>query len=259
MSPQLSVLLPAYNEAENLVELVPEIEKVLTANGITFEIVVVDDGSTDGTRGVMRGLFGEWANVTMLRHDRNRGTAAAIHSGMLAATTEIVCSMDCDCTYDPHELARMIPRLRPGIDVVVASPYHAEGSARHLPWWRRALARSLAGLYRAALHEPLTCYTSSFRVYRRSRLLGLRVRRGGFIGVTETLARLALDGAAIVEHPVTLDARLFGRSRLAVVRGIADHLGLLAELAWLRARGRGARALAPSLSAEAVSIDRTMQ
>ena len=254
-----TVVIPCFNEERVLPYLANTLRRLEDSIGGAYDLrfLLVDDGSTDGTRGVMRSLFGEWANVTVLRHDRNRGTAAAIRTGMLAATTEIVCSMDCDCTYDPHELARMIPRLRPGIDAVVASPYHADGSARHLPWWRRALARSLAALYRATLRQPLTCYTSSFRVYRRSRLLGLPVRRGGFIGVTETLARLDLDGAAIVEHPVTLDARLFGRARLAVVRGITDHLGLLAELAWLRARGRGARANAPSLPTEAVSIDRT--
>ena len=177
----------------------------------------------------------------MVHHDRNRGLAAAIFTGALASTTEIVCSVDCDCSYDPHELARMIPRLRAGVDVVVASPYHPDGTLRNVPLWRRALSKSLAVCYRAVLDQPLHSYTSSFRVYRRSRLLALRVRRDGFIGVTEMLARLDLEGAAIVEHPVTLDARIFGRSRPRVARDLAGHLGLLAELAWHRVRG-GVRA-----------------
>jgi polysaccharide deacetylase family protein (PEP-CTERM system associated) len=250
----VSVVIPCYNEERALPYLANTLRRLEDSVGGAYDLrfLLVDDGSTDATLGIMRKLFGEWANVTVLRHDRNRGLAAAIQTGALASTTEIVCSMDCDCTYDPHELARMIPRLRLGIDLVVASPYHRDGSARSVPRWRRALARSLASCYRALLRQPLSCYTSSFRVYRRSRLLALRVRRGGFIGVTETLARLDLSGATIVEHPVTIDARMFGRTRLAVLRGIAGHLGLLAELAWLRARRSGAlrslRPLAPGVA-----------
>jgi polysaccharide deacetylase family protein (PEP-CTERM system associated) len=251
----VTVVIPCFNEERALPYLANTLRRLEDSIGGAYDLrfLLVDDGSTDATRDVMRTLFGQWANVTALHHDRNRGLAAAIQTGVRAATTEIVCSMDCDCTYDPHELARMIPRLRPGVDLVVASPYHADGSARTLPIWRRALATSLARLYRAALRQPLTCYTSSFRVYRRSRILAVTVRRGGFIGVTEMLARLDLDGATIVEHPVTLDARLFGRPRLAIVRGVVDHVGLLAELAWRRLVAAPPRS---SLVAGASPIDR---
>ena len=246
----VSVVIPCYNEERALPYLADTLRRLEDSVGGAYDLrfLLVDDGSTDATLGLMRRLFGEWANVTVLRHDRNRGLAAAIQTGALASTTEIVCSMDCDCTYDARELARMIPRLRLGIDLVVASPYHHDGVVRNVPRWRRVLARSLAGCYRALLRQPLSCYTSSFRVYRRSRLLALRVRRGGFIGVTETLVRLDLSGATIVGHPVTIDPRLFGRSRLAILRGIAGHLGLLAELVWLRTRTGGAL---PSLSSRA--------
>jgi hypothetical protein len=241
----VSVVIPCHDEERALPYLANTLRRLEDSLGGAYDLrfLFVDDGSTDDTVGVIRTLFGDWANVTVLRHDRNRGLAAAIQSGVRASSTDIVCSMDCDCTYDPHELARMIPRLRAGIDVVVASPYHPDGSARNVPRWRRVLARTLARCYRSVLHQPLSCYTSSFRVYRRSRLLTLHTRRGRFVGVTEMLARLDLAGATIVEHPVTLDARMFGRARLALVRGIVGHLGLLAELLWLRMRRR----IAPSL------------
>jgi polysaccharide deacetylase family protein (PEP-CTERM system associated) len=235
----VSIVVPCYNEVRALPYLANTLRRLEDSLGGAYDLrfLFVDDGSTDDTLALVRRLFGDWPNVTLLRHERNRGLAAAIQTGVLASTTEIVCSMDCDCTYDPHELARMIPRLRSGIDLVVASPYHPDGSARNVPRWRRVLARSLARCYRAVLRHPLTCYTSSFRVYRRSRLLAIPVRRGGFVGVTEMLARLDRSGATIVEHPVTLDPRMFGGTRLAIVRGALDHLGLLAELAWLRVRG----------------------
>ena len=257
----VSVVIPCYDEERALPYLAHTLRRLEASLGGAYDLrfLLVDDGSIDETRAVMRTLFGEWANVTVVRHDRNRGMTAAVRSGVLASTAEIVCTMDCDCTYDPLELARMIPRLRAGIDLVVASPYHPDGSARGVPLWRRALARTLARLYRAVLRQQLTCYTSSFRVFRRSRLLQLPIRRGGFIGMTEMLARLDLAGATIVEHPVTVEARLFGRSRLPIARGIAGHLGMLAELFWLRTRRRVAPTDLPSLLPGGIPLDRAVR
>jgi dolichol-phosphate mannosyltransferase len=131
----------------------------------------------------------------------------------------------------------MIPRLRTGVDLVVASPYHPDGAVRNVPRWQRTLAKSLAFCYRSVLRQRLHCYTSSFRVYRRRALLALHARRSGPASVTELLARLDLAGGTIVEHPVTLDARIFRRARPPIARSLAGHVGLLAELAWHRLRG----------------------
>jgi dolichol-phosphate mannosyltransferase len=235
----VSVVIPCFNEERALPYLANTLQRLESSLGSAYDLrfVVVDDGSTDETLVRARALFADWANVTVARHDRNRGQAAAILTGALASTTEIVCTMDCDSRFDPHELARMIPRLRSGVDLVVASPFHPDGVARRVPRVQRALSASLAACYRHLLRQTLHCYTSSFRVYRRRALLALHVRRGGPVGVTEILARLDLAGGTIVEHPVTPDARIFGRSRWHVARAIAGHAGLLAELAWHRLRG----------------------
>ncbi len=117
MSPQLSVLLPAYNEAENLVELVPEIAKVLDAAGISHEIVVVDDGSTDGTRGVMADLRSP--TVRSIRLRRNSGKSAALSIGIEQVEGEVVALMDADGQDDPEELPRLMEHLdREGLDLV---------------------------------------------------------------------------------------------------------------------------------------------
>jgi polysaccharide deacetylase family protein (PEP-CTERM system associated) len=235
----VSVVIPCYNEERALPSLANMLRRLEDSLGAAYDLrfFFVDDGSTDGTPAALRMHFRDWANVIVLRHGQNRGVTAAIHTGMLAANTESGCSMGCDCGYDPHELARMIPRLRTGVDLVVASPYHPDGAVRNLPMWRLALSRSLARMYRLVLRHKLHTYTSVFGVYRRSRLLAVSARRAGFIGITETLARLDLTGAEIVEHPVTLEARIFGRSKLKLARAVVGHLGLLAELAWRRVRG----------------------
>ena len=234
----VSVVIPCFNEARALPYLANTLQRLESSLGSAYDLrfILVDDGSTDDTVGRARALFAHWANVTVVRHDQKRGQAAATLTGALASTTEIVCTMECDSRFDPLELARMIPRLRAGVDLVVASPYHPSGVVRNVPRWQRTLATSLAFCYRRVLRQRLHCYTTSFRVYRRRSLLALQVRRGGPVGIAEMLARLHLAGATIVEHPVTLDARIFGRTSPRVVRALAGHAGLLAELAWHRLR-----------------------
>ena len=81
-----------------------------------LRFIFADDSSTDATFQSLQQLFGSWPNATFIRHRRNLGVAAAILNGIRHAETEIVCSIDCDCTYDPHELRNMIPLLAEGVD-----------------------------------------------------------------------------------------------------------------------------------------------
>ncbi|MEO8562657.1 MAG: DUF3473 domain-containing protein [bacterium] len=236
----VSVVIPCYNEERALPYLANTLRRLEEALGSAYDLrfFFVDDGSDDGTPALLRMLFADWANVIVLRHSRNRGVSAAINTGMLAATTEIVCTMGCDCAHDPHELARMIPRLRLGVDLVIASPYHPDGTTPGAKALNLSLSRLLAAMYQLVLTHKLHTYTNSFRVHRRSRMLAIPSRRNGPVGLTESLALLDLTGGAIVEHPVRLDARIFGRSRTSVMHSVAAHLGLFAELVWRRVRRR---------------------
>ena len=192
--------------------------------------IFVDDGSRDATWSSLQTLFGNQSACMLLQHPSNRGVAAAILTGIRNAETEIVCSIDCDCTYDPHQLRSLIPMLTDGVDMVTASPYHAEGVVRNVPGWRLFLSKTLSSMYRLVLHQRLATYTSCFRVYRRSAMSGLRVREGGFLGVAEMLGRLDLQGGHIVECPAVLEARLLGFSKMKTVRTIFGHLRLLVRL-----------------------------
>jgi polysaccharide deacetylase family protein (PEP-CTERM system associated) len=236
----VAVVVPCYNEQQSLPYLANTLRSVVSelADRYRFSFVFVDDCSTDLTWPTLQAIFGAEPNCTLVRHDRNRGVAAAIQTGLHSATADIVCSMDCDCTYDPHDLGRMIPLLTDDVDVVTASPYHPEGAVKNVPSWRLVLSKGLSRLYRLVLHQKLYTYTSCFRIYRRQAAMGVTVHRGGFFGVAEMLGRLDLAGRRIVEFPTTLEARMLGRSKMKVLRTIAGHLSLLAQLAWLRLRRR---------------------
>ena len=181
--------------------------------------------------------------MVRIRHETNRGVAASILTGLRHASTEIVCSIDCDCSYDPHDLANMIPLLRDGVALVTASPYHPKGHVHNVPAWRLLLSKSLSRMYRIVLRQPLHTYTSCFRVYRRSAMIGIQPERGGFLGIAELIGKLALSGAEIVEHPATLEVRVLGHSKMKIVQTIVGHLGLITSLAWQRRGAQRAHAV----------------
>jgi glycosyltransferase involved in cell wall biosynthesis len=213
-----------------------------------FRFVFVDDCSTDSTHAELLEHFGARPDCRVLRHEVNRGVAAAIMTGIKAADTEIVASIDADCSYDPHELDGMIPLLTEGVDLVTASPYHPDGGVLNVAGWRLFLSRSLSGIYRHVLHNNLHTYTSCFRVYRRSVALTITIHERGFLGVAEFIGRLDLAGSRIVEYPTTLEVRMLGRSKMRVLQTVAGQLGLLRKLVVARLSGPPAPAVPPSRS-----------
>jgi polysaccharide deacetylase family protein (PEP-CTERM system associated) len=235
----VTLVVPCFNEEQSLRYLERTLESVQATYGeqYTFALLFVDDCSTDGTWDLLRELFGEREDCVLVRHARNQGVAAAIQTGLRQARTDIVCSIDCDCTYDPHELGRMIPLLRDGVDVVTASPYHPEGHVRNVPAWRLLLSKTLSRMYRMVLRQKLFTYTSCFRVYRRETVASLEVRRPGFLGVAELIAHLDEAGRRVVEYPTTLEVRVLGQSKMKVLRTALGHAGLLFEVV----QGRFAR------------------
>jgi hypothetical protein len=232
----VSIVIPCFNEESILPYLANTLKSVEATLASDYELhyIFVDDCSTDGTNDALNNLFGSWPNCTVVRHKRNLGVAAAILNGIRHAETEIVCSIDCDCTYDPHEMRGMIAMLEEDVAMVTASPYHPQGRVRNVPNWRLSLSKAASFLYRLTLRQRLHTYTSCFRAYRRSAVVDLRLRETGFLGVAETLGRLDLRGAKVVEYPTTLEVRLFGQSKMKVIRTIGGHLQLLARLLALR-------------------------
>lgn len=234
----VTIVVPCYNEELVLPYLANTLKSVEESLGQQHDLqfVFVDDGSTDGTWSALQDQFGDRPNSRLLHHDSNLGVAASIMTGIRQADTEVVCSIDCDCTYDPHELGEMIDLLDDDVDMVTASPYHAGGTVRNVPRWRLLLSRGLSGMYRMILRQRLATYTSCFRVYRRDAVVLIDLDRPGFLGIAEMLGRVDLAGGRVVEYPTTLEVRMLGRSKMKILPTIVGHLHLLCSLAWLRLR-----------------------
>jgi polysaccharide deacetylase family protein (PEP-CTERM system associated) len=232
----VSIVIPCYNEEKALPYLANTLRSVEEKLGAKYDLrfIFVDDCSRDRTWELLQELFGGNPRYKLARHEQNGGVAAAILTGLRAAETEVICSMDCDCTYDPHELGRMIPLLTDDVAMVTASPYHPQGEVRNVPSWRLSLSRGASWLYRQVLRQPLYTYTSCFRVYRRSVVKHVTLQESGFLGVAEMLGKLDLSRARVVEYPATLEVRLFGESKMKVGRTIMGHLKLMSRLLRLR-------------------------
>ena len=228
----VTLVIPCYNEQNVLPYLANTLRKVAGDFDASYELsyVFVDDGSSDDTWQVLHTQFATFERCEFVRHEVNRGVAAAILTGIRAAATEIVCSIDCDCTYDPHQLLDLIPKLGEGVAVVTASPYHPSGRVLNVPGWRLFLSRGLSFMYRRLFRQKLYTYTSCFRVYRRSEVAHLELREKGFLGVAEMLVQLDREGKVIVEQPAVLEVRLLGQSKMKLMRTIRGHLRLLARM-----------------------------
>jgi polysaccharide deacetylase family protein (PEP-CTERM system associated) len=251
----LSIVIPCYNEEAALPYLANTLRSVEEELSEKYEpnFIFVDDCSKDNTFNILHELFGKKDNVKIVKHDKNQGVAAGIMTGLREAKTEIVCSMDCDCTYDPHELSKMIPLLTDEVDMVTASPYHKNGGVRNVPNWRLFLSKGASFLYARTLHTKLSTFTSCFRVYRKSSVVNLPIEEKGFLGVAEMLGRLDLSGGKIVEFPAVLEVRLFGFSKMKTARTIFGHLKLLSKLSKQRFFGNN-KTIKHSLTEEDVKI-----
>jgi dolichol-phosphate mannosyltransferase len=225
---RLAIVVPLKDEEEGVPSLVAALDAVAhdLRNIATCEFVFVDDGSVDRTAALLEEHLGGRAGARIVQHERNLGLAAAIRTGILATDAEVVASIDADLSYDPREIAHMLPLLADA-DLVTASPYHPAGSVLGVPAWRLFLSRTLSRCYRLLLHRPVHTWTSCFRLYRRSAVSQLPLDNPGFLGTAEWLVRLLRRGGCVREHPCELRTRRFGVSKMRTLRTIAGHLRLL--------------------------------
>ncbi|MCC6729672.1 MAG: glycosyltransferase family 2 protein [Chthonomonadales bacterium] len=201
----LSVLVPVYNERETILEILSRVRDV----PITKEIVVVDDGSTDGTRDVLRGeVDGRYSDVRVLYHERNRGKGAAVRTAVEACTGDYVIIQDADLEYDPREYHLLLePILSGRADVVFGSRFLGGGAHRVHLFWHRVANGMLTTLSNMMTNLNLTDMEVCFKVFRAEVIKGLHLRSDGFDFEPEVTAKVARRRCRIYEVPVSYAGR----------------------------------------------------
>ena len=202
-TPELSVLMPVFNEIDTVERAVSE---MLEADiGASFELIVVDDGSTDGTREL---LFGrEWPErVTLYKHDSNMGKGAAVRTALQYARGELSAIMDADLEYDPNDLAGLLPPLREGLSNAVFGVRAFDGYTSHSFMYvmgNKGVTLAANVLFNVYLRDLMTCH----KMIRTDVFKALPLQARGFDIEPEIAARLLLRGEQIFEVPVHYKAR----------------------------------------------------
>lgn len=232
----LSVVVPCFNEEGNTGQfaatLLPVLEG-LTREWARIDVVLVDDGSTDGTYAELKGLERDTPSVRVraVTHGTNKGLGAALRTGFRESVGDVVVTTDSDGTYPFSDIPRLLELLGPGVDVVTASPYHPEGAIANVPRHRLALSRGASILYRVLVDPKLYTYTALFRAYRRPVLDAVSFRSDDFLAGAELLVNARLAGFRVAELPATLRSRTIGTSKARLARITRSHLKFQAEVA----------------------------
>ena len=229
MSPQLSAVVPVFNERENLDALVTELSARLSESGRSWEIVLVDDGSTDGSADLLDRMAVERPGLRVLHFARNAGQTAAFDAGFKAARGEVVITLDADLQNDPADISRLLRALESGTyGAAVGYRVRREDSVV------RRLSSRIANAVRNRLSgDDIIDTGCSLKVFRREALSGIKL----FTGMHRFLPTLLrMEGYAVVQVPVGHRPRRAGTSKYGVLNRVFRAFVDLLAVRWMKRR-----------------------
>ena len=195
-----------------------------------WELVIVDDGSTDNTSEIIKRLSCVDSRIKIVSHRRNLGLGAAIESGFKIFSGEIVVTIDADLSYDPREIKNLLNAFDKHTDVVLGSPYLTPGLVHNISFPRLLISRLGSLVYRLLSGSKISCFTGIFRAYRSHVVRNIKLQAKGFESQAELLINILSKGYRVKEIPAHLGSRLYGVSKFKIRRDFSRHLHLLKKL-----------------------------
>jgi glycosyltransferase involved in cell wall biosynthesis len=199
---KLSVIIPVYNESESIQEILKRVQSQKVAK----EIIVVDDGSMDGTRDVLKKLNGK-GGVRVILHEQNKGKGAAVRTGMSAAKGDVLLIQDADLEYDPRDIPHLLQPINEGIADVVYGSRFLGGPRRATMYWHMIANKLLTFMTNILYDNILTDMETGYKVFRREVIEGMVLRANGFDFEPEFTAKILKRHYRIYEVPITFNPR----------------------------------------------------
>ncbi|MAX67733.1 MAG: hypothetical protein CME66_12420 [Halobacteriovoraceae bacterium] len=226
----LSIVIPCYNEEESLALLDSKLKPLLEKFPYEYELIFVNDGSTDNTEKIIKDLFKPKYPVVLISYKKNKNLGGAVKEGVKVAKMQYTAVIDSDCSYDPCDILKMYDYID-DYDVVSASAHHPKAKFNfNLPWYRLLLSSGVMWLYTLVTFKKLYSFTSMFRVYKTSLLKELNLEKNTFVGMTEIIIKLIKKKAKILDFPADSNYRTFGVSKMKLKNTIISHLTFLLEI-----------------------------
>ena len=209
----LSVVIPVYNEVHNI----PEIIKRVQAQKLANEIIIVDDGSSDGTRDVLKELDGK-KKVRVILHERNQGKGAAVVTGIKASKGDILLIQDADLEYDPRDYPQILRPIEEGLADVVYGSRFLGGARRVAMFWHMIANMLLTTMTNILYDTILTDMETGYKVFRRSVIEGMTIRAKRFDFEPEFTAKILKRHHRIFEVPITFNPRDYSQGKKIKLR-----------------------------------------
>jgi glycosyltransferase involved in cell wall biosynthesis len=204
----LSVIIPIYNEISSIRKILERVQ----ATKLAEEIILIDDGSTDGTRDFLTSLEGT-PGIRVIFHPQNQGKGAAVRSGISAATCKVVLIQDADLEYDPRDYPALLKPIEEGrADVVYGSRFL--GGPRRVTMFWHMLANKILTLTTNLLYDTiLTDMETGYKVFRRDILQNIKLRANRFDFEPEFTAKILKQRVRIFEVPISFDPRDYAEGK----------------------------------------------
>jgi glycosyltransferase involved in cell wall biosynthesis len=205
---KLSVIIPVYNEVESIREIVKRVKKTKLA----WEIILVDDGSRDGTRDLLKEMDGK-DNVCVIFHEKNQGKGAAVRTGFDASRGDVLLIQDADLEYDPRDYPNLLKPLEEGIADVVYGSRFLGGPRRVVMFWHMVANQMLTFMTNVLYNTILSDMETGYKVFRRKVIDGMKLRSKRFDFEPEFTAKVLKRKYRIFEVPITFNPRDYSEGK----------------------------------------------